>query len=97
MVQDNRSSSACACTSRCWRLTAALATLRLIRTEIFPKCETDYTRVRKTRLQMEEAGLDAASMDLWKFGVMRRYRDRPDNSEDVCLTDFGLLYNVPSY
>ncbi|XP_037523559.1 uncharacterized protein LOC119400570 [Rhipicephalus sanguineus] len=57
----------------------------------------ERTRVRKTRAQMEAAGLDAASADVWKFGALRRYEDRPDNLEHVCLADFSALYNVHSY
>ncbi|KAH7959797.1 hypothetical protein HPB49_013929 [Dermacentor silvarum] len=57
----------------------------------------EHTRVRKTRAQMEAAGLDAASTDVWKFGVFRRYENRPDNLQDVCLADFVAHYNVNTY
>ncbi|XP_037558151.1 uncharacterized protein LOC119435325 [Dermacentor silvarum] len=57
----------------------------------------ERTRVRKTRAQMEAAGLDAASTDVWKFGVLRRYEDRPDILQDVCLADFVAHYNLHTY
>ncbi|KAH7960775.1 hypothetical protein HPB49_023330 [Dermacentor silvarum] len=62
-----------------------------------PHAYRKSARAFAKRAQMEAAGLDTASTDVWKYGVLHRCEERSDNLQDVCLEDFVAHYNVLTY